>query len=149
MGRPQGPQQAPRAVFRPALPQSRQVVLQSAAMQAFDFSAVRRALALSGLHGRLSPDGRLSLVPDAEGRRRDDLRTVWGIDEHGNLTCDLTQVHGHQAGSDLLAALATNIPCAPGQETHVAGKIAQLMHSKVASLVQGHSAPEAGIERAA
>ena len=110
-------------------------------MQGFDFSQVRRQLALAGWPGRIGSDGTLTLVPTVKNQRRDDLRAVWGADDQGNLYCDLGQVHGHAAGFDVLAALATNIPCAPGSEVHVAGKIASLMASKVATLARSHPAP--------
>jgi hypothetical protein len=107
-------------------------------MDGFDFSQVRHQLTVLGLRAKAGPDNTLTLVPQSDGAKRADLLTTWGIDNQGHLYCDLTQLVDGPGSFDLLAALATNTRCGPGDETHVASLIANLMQTKVVALAHAH-----------
>jgi hypothetical protein len=112
-----------------------------AASSGFSFDQVRAQLRVRGLQARSGPDGTLTLVPRLAGTTRSDLLTTWGIDDHGHLYCDLTQSLDGPGSFDLLDAIATTTPCLPGNETHVAGLIAEQMQTTIARLARVHPVP--------
>ena len=111
-------------------------------MDLFDLEQVRHRLEARGLPAQAGPDGTLTLVPRLNGRAREDLLTTWGIDDHGHLYGELAQQEDDSGRFDFLVALATSTPCEKGDEAHVAGLIASLMHTKVQELARTHPAPE-------
>ena len=111
-------------------------------MQDFDFAQVRHQLHPLGFKAKAGADNTITLVPQIDGAKRADLLTTWGIDPQGHLYCDLTQFLDDNDSFDLLDALATNILCRPGDESHVASRIAAHMQAEIAALAQAHPVPD-------